>query len=89
MNLRGFLSIFFLGASITAQNVTFPILECIYTTSGVGYVCNLRADNPNGLDDFTTITGEHLEGMSNADVVSIYRSLGSTANVPQVNQLKF
>lgn len=85
MSLRVFLSIFFLVTSSTAQNVTVPTLECIYATTGVGYVCNLRADNPNGLDDITSIVGVHLEGMSDSDVVSIYRSWGSTANVPQVD----
>ena len=85
MSLRVLLSIFILVASTTAQNVTIPTLECIYAMTGAGYVCNLRADNPNGLDDITSIVGVHLEGRSDSDVVSIYRTWGSTANVPQVD----
>ncbi|XP_037025194.1 leucine-rich repeat-containing G-protein coupled receptor 5-like isoform X2 [Bradysia coprophila] len=61
-----------------------PSLSCNYRSANQIYMCELFINNPNGFDNFTEIGGIHLEGFSDADVNSIYRSGGSTTNIPQI-----
>jgi hypothetical protein len=67
----------FLATSASAQNAT-----CTFFNSTLGYTCYLTLNNPGGLE-IDQITGEHLEGFSDADVTTIYTWDGSSTIVPQ------
>ncbi|XP_070492474.1 leucine-rich repeat-containing protein 15-like [Chironomus tepperi] len=60
----------------------YSILELEHTQH---YVCNLRIDNPNGLNNFTQIGGFHFPGLNNVFVTAIIRTTESrSANIPDV-----
>ena len=67
-----------------AQTTPEPRLTCTYVEHALGYGCNIEFENANGSDDWTTISGVHLEGRTDADVTVIMSSSGITRNVPQV-----
>ncbi|CAG9798455.1 unnamed protein product [Chironomus riparius] len=49
------------------------------------YSCFLKVDNPNGLANFTEITGTHLPEMTNEDVTKVaYGSLKNTTTPPPI-----
>lgn len=83
MDLKYLIVLVFI-ASAYAQVVTESSLSCTFSTTAVGYVCNLHFNNTQGNDNFTSIGGVHLEGMTNADVVAILSTTGRTLNVPQI-----
>lgn len=45
-----------------------PFIGCNYRIYGDYYYCDLSIFNPDGLNNFTSIAGNHLEGKSNMDV---------------------
>lgn len=51
-----------------------------------GYTCTLSINNPNGFDNFTQITGQHVNGFTSTDVRRVL-SLGPpsiTINIPSI-----
>ena len=72
--------------SIVSQNEE---LSCRYFEDSFGYNCELIIHNPYGLNNFTEISGDHLDGKSDSDVVevSIHRSI--TTNIPAIICEKF
>jgi len=67
-------------------------LSCNYRNNNTnhGYTCDLTIQNPNGLNNFTSIGGTHMSGRTNNDVQSIIRVFGSnTTNVPSIICDKF
>lgn len=60
--------------------------ECdYYDDPHEGYICELHLTNPNGLDNFAAITGTHLAGFGNDDVVKVERNVASyTTNIPTI-----
>lgn len=74
-----------ISALLTIAAAQQPIgLTCNYFFSFDTYRCELTINNPNGADDFTEIGGIHLEGYSDANVTYIYRTAGSSPNVPSI-----
>lgn len=61
-------------------------VECrYYEDENDGYICELFITNPNGLDTFTSVTGTHVAGFGNADVVRIVRNVASyTTIIPSI-----
>jgi Leucine-rich repeat (LRR) protein len=61
-------------------------LSCIYQFNSFYnvYFCYLNANNPNGLETIETITGEHLDGFTDANVTAVYSWDGRTTNIPSV-----
>lgn len=66
-------------------------LSCTYSNNyEFGYSCIISILNPNGFNNFTTISGTHLAGKSDYDVQYIIRTIGSnTLNVPSIICNKF
>lgn len=54
-----------------------------------GYTCLLSIDNPDGLNTFTDITGDHLFGLSDVDVLYVTTSIANTFNFPSIVCEKF
>lgn len=72
--------IFLLCATkILAQNIS-----CNYAIVSSRYTCNMIVNNPNGFDGFPHISGEHLEGRSNNDVIDIKVTSGTSPIIPQI-----
>lgn len=65
-------------STASAQNAS-----CLYLDSSVGYTCYLSMNNPGGAE-VSEITGEHLEGFSDADVFMVYSWEGLSTIIPQV-----
>ncbi|XP_070489948.1 insulin-like growth factor-binding protein complex acid labile subunit [Chironomus tepperi] len=67
------------------------LLECKYSQqTGRGYVCDLKVINPNGLNNFTSISGNHTTGMTDNDVNYVNFVFNSnTPNIPSVICDKF
>jgi len=89
MNLNIWVSIFIFV--VNYQTIYGQVLSCSFRTdSYYGYTCVLTIQNPNGLNNFTGISGTHLTGKSNRDVQCITRSSGSnTTNIPSIICEKF
>jgi hypothetical protein len=51
---------------------------------GFPYTCTLSISNPNGFDNFTSITGTHAAGKTDADVARVINAYGNTLNIPEV-----
>lgn len=70
-----------LVATIRSQEIS-----CNYINRGAPYpyTCQLTIDNPEGLDDFTTIPGTHVEGFTDADVLLVDAFGQNTLNVPAI-----
>ncbi|KAL7051781.1 hypothetical protein ACKWTF_004621 [Chironomus riparius] len=84
MEVKTLVMLSFLFGSSFCQSLT-----CNYTdTVDYGqelYVCNLEIQNPSGVDDFTEISGTHLEGRTNADVTGLLLTISSrTINFPRI-----
>ena len=76
------LAVFFIAQS-RAQDV--PSITCTYVLSAPNYICYYNIINPNGEDNFTSIGGEHAEGMTNADVTTFLPgTVLNTTNIPQI-----
>lgn len=64
------------------QNV--PI-SCNYVLeNSENYACNLQINNPDGRDDFESISGEHLDGFSDSDVTIVRATNQLTTIVPSI-----
>ncbi|XP_037025220.1 toll-like receptor 3 isoform X5 [Bradysia coprophila] len=74
----------FVCSLLTVAVAQEPSLSCRYHSFNQIYQCELSINNPNGFDNFTEIGGIHLEGFTDADVDWIYRSSGTTRNIPQI-----
>lgn len=82
MGLKYFLLVFLFIAQSRAQG---PSINCTYLLSTPNYICYYDIVNPNGADNFTSIGGEHAEGMTNADVTTFLPgSVLNTINIPQI-----
>jgi hypothetical protein len=51
---------------------------------GQFYTCVLFIFNPDGLDNFKEITGDHLPNRGNDDVEIVYAAFGTSPNIPQI-----
>lgn len=61
-------------------------LHCNFRNNDTfGYTCDLKINNPDGLNNFTGISGEHLSEMSDSDIRRILSATGSNStNVPSI-----
>ncbi|CAH1710037.1 unnamed protein product [Chironomus riparius] len=66
-------------------------LSCTYANNEeFEYSCYMTIQNPDGLNNFTDISGEHLAGRSDYDVQNIIRTISSKSiNVPSIICNKF
>jgi hypothetical protein len=48
------------------------------------YLCDISLYNPLGLANFTTIEGEHLPGMTNANVTAVASNFGESKTIPSI-----
>ncbi|CAG9798450.1 unnamed protein product [Chironomus riparius] len=80
-----------LTLSINSQSIFSQTegLSCRYFEDISGYNCELIIQNPNGLNNFTEISGDHIDGKSDSDVkvVNVHRSI--TTNIPAIICEKF
>ncbi|KAL7043551.1 hypothetical protein ACKWTF_001568 [Chironomus riparius] len=86
MNLKVLVCVF---GFIFVSNLSFvcgqnEALSCNYSNSSSGYSCGLKIINPNGFNNFTGINGTHLTGMTDIDVLHVYKSLSNTLNIPSI-----
>jgi Leucine-rich repeat (LRR) protein len=58
-------------------------ISCTYSVS-VPYTCDLTINNPDGFDNFTQISGNHVGNRQDSDVSSIYGYNQNTVNVPVI-----
>ena len=91
MNSKVILSILIFVINL---NKIFGQLHCFYNMTiefePHRYSCHLTINNPNGLNNFQKIDGEHLPGYSDSDVEWIHGVSGSnTANFPSIICQKF
>lgn len=65
---------------------TTPGLSCIYSINTAGvYTCTLTIFNPNGLNNFTTIDGDHLGNRIDMDVRNVVATNTSrSSNIPRI-----
>lgn len=69
---------------VTSQN-EYVMCYYDYLSEYLGYTCNLRIYNPNGLNNFIEINGTHMAGMTNNDVKVISEAHGSVSkNFPSI-----
>jgi hypothetical protein len=59
-------------------------ISCNFVLNNGTYQCNLIVANLNGVDNFESVPGEHVDGFDNADVVVVRRFMGLTSNVPRI-----
>lgn len=62
-------------------------VNCDYIFESSDNTCKMSINNPNGLNNFTEISGTHLTGYTNADVIFIYTvtDIGCTSsNIPRI-----
>lgn len=59
-------------------------LSCNYFLLGATYRCDLTINNPDGVNNFTSIGGTHLDGLSDANVTYIVRAVGTTSILPTI-----
>lgn len=65
-------------------------LHCNYIYELSRYTCLLTANNPGGWNNYTTISGTHISGFSDNDVLVVNTLTGSnTLNVPAIICEKF
>lgn len=83
----------FVTFSILTVVVAQQPLSCDYfffeTRYEILYTCSLSIDNPNGLNNFTDIGGNHFGGNTNANVQLIFKYGGITTNIPSIICAKF
>ncbi|KAL7014641.1 hypothetical protein ACKWTF_016039 [Chironomus riparius] len=60
---------------------TDPSVNCVYQNHTLGYTCYLNTFNPDGIDNFTKIDGEHLKGKIHMDVRRVMSSNTSTTTI--------
>jgi hypothetical protein len=67
------------------------VLNCVYRNNDTnGYTCDITIQNPLGLNNFASIGGTHLPGMTDNDVKRVFRVSGSNSrNVPSIICDKF
>lgn len=58
-------------------------VQCRYENIGI-YSCTLMTHNPNGANDFTEVTGEHLTGQTNTDVTQVVAFFSNTRIIPTI-----
>lgn len=58
-------------------------IECIYDLTSTGYRCNALINNPTGID-FSSITGQHLPGRTDAHVQIVNILSQNTRNFPGI-----
>lgn len=65
-------------------------ISCKYfNLGGSGYNCELSISNPGGFNNFTGISGDHIFGFSDQDVVFVNATFGTSANIPSIICEKF
>lgn len=66
-------------------------LSCLYLSDSThGYRCNLTIQNPDGLNNFSDISGTHLTGMTSDNIRTILAAPGSySPNIPSIICEKF
>ncbi|CAG9811907.1 unnamed protein product [Chironomus riparius] len=60
-----------------------PWAHCRYEMTGI-YSCALMTHNPNGVNDFTEVYGEHVSGQNNSDVVQVTATFSNTRIIPTI-----
>ncbi|KAL7043413.1 hypothetical protein ACKWTF_001492 [Chironomus riparius] len=71
----GIKNVFILLITLTILTSSFcqrEFIGCNYFHTGLHYTCQLRLHNPNGLNNFVRIEGNHMFGMINEDVTQVY-----------------
>lgn len=69
-----------LSSTVRSQQISCNYIQ----REGFPYTCQLSIENPNGLDNFQSIPGEHLPGRSDADVELVDSFSQNTLNIPQI-----
>lgn len=86
MNLKVFYLVFVFAINFDVIFGQEEFVSCrFYMDSTYGYMCEPLIYNPNGLNNFVSITGTHLPGYSDNNVANIKGTLGSnTLNIPSI-----
>lgn len=60
-------------------------LSCRYVIDEDGYyICYLTLENSDGLDNFSSISGYHIDGRTDSDVISVHFEVGNSPIIPQI-----
>lgn len=80
------MKLFFLISSLFSVAIAQqPYLSCDFLPpTGVIYDCILTIHNPNGLNNFTEITGIHQDELTNDDVTVVSGVNGVSTNIPEI-----
>ncbi|XP_070492464.1 leucine-rich repeat-containing protein 15-like [Chironomus tepperi] len=85
MYSKRILVIFVIFANFHAIFGQGETLTCTYATVSSVYTCNLKLNNTRGLNNFATITGNHLSGKNDNLVLSVASVAGSLSpNIPSI-----
>ena len=60
-----------------------PWVQCRYEMFG-DYTCTLMTHNPNGINDFSEVFGQHLTGQGNSDVTQVSAFFSNTRIIPTI-----
>lgn len=84
MWLKSIFLIFCLNSAFTSAQVV--TISCNFRQSGADYpyTCDLTLINPNGLDNFDNIQGDHLESRGNDDVTLVNAYNQNSPIVPSI-----
>ncbi|XP_070489905.1 leucine-rich repeat-containing protein 15-like [Chironomus tepperi] len=64
-------------------------IDCTYAVTEYGYTCRASIYNPDGFNNFTTISGAHLSGYDDSNVQAIVGLRTVTTNIPKIFCDKF
>jgi Leucine-rich repeat (LRR) protein len=83
--LKVIFSIFPLIFLASAQDASISCNYNMFNVTGVeNYRCILTVNNTQGFDEFSEISGEHLPGLTNADVTILQSGSGYSTIVPRI-----
>lgn len=62
------------------------LISCAYQEplAPLAYTCHLQLNNPTGRDDFNEIAGDHADGFTNSDVITVMAMNQNSRNIPLV-----
>lgn len=71
---------------LLALNIKFSLgeISCRYAINNDRYTCYLTIENSQGLDNFSSISGSHLEGYSDSQVVEVRIDSANSTIFPQI-----
>lgn len=91
--MKWIFSIFLLAVlAYRVLSQTDPSVNCVFQNHTQGYTCVLNTFNPDGIDNFTKIEGEHLQGKIHMDVRRVMsQNTTTTTIIPSIlcNSFRF